>query len=572
VPLNRPRSSMNHATGVLDGGEGGEYADEVCAAAHAVGKSTFLLIAGGAGLSSDSGLCTFQEMTAKLQQTLRTELSYDQAAGSDMMCKDPAVFYGFWFQSMHTYAAAQPHEGYKILREWCQDVTCRAKSRMGSGTRALSNCEPHFSITSNIDCFFQRSGIAGSGSLAQIHGCIQQWQCGGVPSGKKYPLFIKDRCSDTLYEAPRPEGCQENLMPYQYPPPQCPKCSEGWLRPHVYLFGDGKRFIEDDDTIGTEAFSKWKTDIVLNLATSTNLHLTILEIGCGLRVPRIRKLCEELLMECPKGQCDLVRINPEFERQPLLASPTVSIRRTALEALKAIHQKVLELRLTSADCMPVDHIHLPMESDVQKISIRAGSRPMLLVVISDTHSLHSNIPEGTIPDGDVLIHCGDFTKRGTAHEIESFNSFMGKMPHKTKLVIAGNHDIGPFCDFDPRKAESLLSNVRYLNNEMINIDGLSFYGSPWDRRGSRCIPKGVDVLITHDPPQGILDAGHGCQYLKQEVIAQLPRLHVFGHIHEAHGFTTSGGCTFVNAAMANNGMVAKCIDKTVTVISVIPLE
>ena len=51
------------------------------------------------------------------------------------------------------------------------------------------------------------------------------------------------------------------------------------------------------------------------------------------------------------------------------------------------------------------------------------------------------MPEN-VPDGDVLIHCGDLTNVGKARELQSVNQWMGKLPHKTKIVIAGNHDVG----------------------------------------------------------------------------------------------------------------------------------
>ncbi|RAL00402.1 40S ribosomal eS8 domain-containing protein [Aspergillus ibericus CBS 121593] len=52
---------------------------------------------------------------------------------------------------------------------------------------------------------------------------------------------------------------------------------------------------------------------------------------------------------------------------------------------------------------------------------------------------------------------------------------------------------------------------------------------------------GVDIMITHGPPYGILDQvvpGHmsvGCEHLFRAVKRARPRLHVFGHIHEGYG-------------------------------------
>ncbi|KAL6307091.1 Metallo-dependent phosphatase-like protein [Sparassis latifolia] len=84
----------------------------------------------------------------------------------------------------------------------------------------------------------------------------------------------------------------------------------------------------------------------------------------------------------------------------------------------------------------------------------------------------------------------------------------------------------------------------------------SVYGSPWSpdfynwafnyerslqaEKIVSSIPK-TDILLTHGPPFGILDETitHeqvGCETLAMRLATTLrPRLHVFGHIHEAHG-------------------------------------
>jgi len=46
-----------------------------------------------------------------------------------------------------------------------------------------------------------------------------------------------------------------------------------------------------------------------------------------------------------------------------------------------------------------------------------------------------------IPDGDVLIHAGDFSKIGSLEEIQKFRSELESLPHKYKVFIAGNHDV-----------------------------------------------------------------------------------------------------------------------------------
>ena len=45
----------------------------------------------------------------------------------------------------------------------------------------------------------------------------------------------------------------------------------------------------------------------------------------------------------------------------------------------------------------------------------------------------------------MLIHAGDFTRCGNLQEVREFNKWLATLPHKHKLVIAGNHELS----FDP---------------------------------------------------------------------------------------------------------------------------
>ncbi len=189
---------------------------------------------------------------------------------------------------------------------------------------------------------------------------------------------------------------------------------------------------------------------------------------------------------------------------------------------------------------------------------------MRIVCVSDTHARHHLT---VVPDGDVLVHAGDITRRGKLEDVESFDRWLGTLPHKHKIVICGNHD---FC-FQERAAEARarITNAIYLEDSGCEIDGITFYGSPWQPwfggwafnlpRGEALakvwaeIPVGVDVLITHGPPAGILDQNHagiacGCRDLLDRVFVVKPRLHVFGHIHESAGRSDIDGIIFLNAS------------------------
>lgn len=190
-----------------------------------------------------------------------------------------------------------------------------------------------------------------------------------------------------------------------------------------------------------------------------------------------------------------------------------------------------------------------------------------LILLSDTHTHHAKLD---IPDGDILIHAGDATGRGTIPEIARFASWFAQQPHRYKVFVAGNHDFG--FERDAGGAESMLgSKVIYLRDRLVEIMGLRIYGSPYSprffdwafnldrgptiRRKWKQIPTGVDVLITHGPPYGILDQTQegdvvGCEDLLDEVVNRVkPRLHVFGHIHEGYGVAEKHGIKFVNASI-----------------------
>ena len=62
---------------------------------------------------------------------------------------------------------------------------------------------------------------------------------------------------------------------------------------------------------------------------------------------------------------------------------------------------------------------------------------MRIAVVSDTHMAHGAV---TIPEADVLVHAGDFCGRGTLVELEAFAAFFRALPHRHKILIAGNHD------------------------------------------------------------------------------------------------------------------------------------
>jgi Icc-related predicted phosphoesterase len=193
---------------------------------------------------------------------------------------------------------------------------------------------------------------------------------------------------------------------------------------------------------------------------------------------------------------------------------------------------------------------------------------MRIVCLSDTHNLHDRV---AVPDGDLLLHAGDATMRGTLKEVTAFVDWLAGLPHRHKVVVAGNHDW--LFQREPVVARALVqASVAYLQDAAVEVEGLRIWGSPWQPefmdwafnlpRGAPLrekwdrIPEGTDVLITHGPPHGILDRvdegrQEGCRDLREAVGRVRPRLHLFGHIHEAYGVEVRDGTTFANASVCD---------------------
>lgn len=202
---------------------------------------------------------------------------------------------------------------------------------------------------------------------------------------------------------------------------------------------------------------------------------------------------------------------------------------------------------------------------------------MKILCISDTHQKQNKL---SLVPCDVLIISGDVCSSGDIWEFENFVAWLKTQSSKFKkaIVVAGNHD---FCFMKNRQlCVDILKNefddkVVYLEDSEIVIDGIKFYGSPWQPefhrwafnvpRGERLkniwsnIPDDTDVLITHGPPHGVgdlIDNIHtGCIDLLNRVCELSEKslfLHVFGHIHSSNGYYTSDamkGVNFCNAAI-----------------------
>lgn len=207
-------------------------------------------------------------------------------------------------------------------------------------------------------------------------------------------------------------------------------------------------------------------------------------------------------------------------------------------------------------------------------------------LISDTHNKHNQL-NGFLEGGEVLIHAGDISGRGTQKEVESFFNWYDSdnLNYDFKLFIAGNHDFLFERELD--KAKGILTghkSIDYIQDELITLfkkdedeeEEIKIWGSPWsprfydwafnlDRNSDimrskwNMIPDDIDILITHTPPHGLLDSNTyyekcGDELLMERIKEIKPKICVFGHIHEANGYhyDAENGIHFINASILDH--------------------
>lgn len=214
---------------------------------------------------------------------------------------------------------------------------------------------------------------------------------------------------------------------------------------------------------------------------------------------------------------------------------------------------------------------------------------LIIDLLSDTHNRHADFK---CKGGDILLHSGDVSSRGTDQEILNFINWFEQQPYESKIFIPGNHDWSLERNFAYWKDECIKRRIHLLNDSGLIIKSmydpnlnLKIWGSPvqpwfhswafnrartekeatkqhgWIKPHWDLIPKDTEILLTHGPPMGILDEvtrvcgssnnppqHAGCEELLKKIKETNVKLHLFGHIHEGRGFHYEGSTTYVNGS------------------------
>lgn len=200
-----------------------------------------------------------------------------------------------------------------------------------------------------------------------------------------------------------------------------------------------------------------------------------------------------------------------------------------------------------------------------------------------TSDMHGNLAGLDLSGIDIAVFAGDIAPlkgRGAWHIYDQvkwirkkFTEWCKQWPKTEIVFVPGNHDFFPIAG---QKFKDVLagknlklnedetssdmfgsSNMHMLIDEMIEINGVKIYGTPWvpiisfswafeaedelQQQKFKDIPQGLDVLVTHSPPRfnlvdvslehGIDSTKFGSSILATEIVKKEPKLAFCGHIH-----------------------------------------
>eukprot|EP00939_MAST-03C_sp_MAST-3C-sp1_P001645 g1645.t1 len=295
-------------------------------AARRIRNATYLLVTAGAGFSADSGLPVYKDI-ADVEAYRKMGLDYSDLCEPSWIDRDPGIFYGFWGHCVDTYRKTAPHEGYRIVKKWrdiffskseysptnCSDNKSVVVPNNETATVAdeVEDCDEKrpqesgqrfFVYTSNVDNHFVRAGYDAR-ELYEIHGSVEEWQCSTPKAchaasltSPKNSLAVKTSLSSPKYW-PLSKGdtfdVDTTTMRLRRGPPfpgftRCTHCGAAG-RPSVLMFRDDEWTGRRDQE---RLYVEWEAAVERRLAKDESASIVVIEMGCGERVPHVRRESE----------------------------------------------------------------------------------------------------------------------------------------------------------------------------------------------------------------------------------------------------------------------------------------
>lgn len=186
---------------------------------------------------------------------------------------------------------------------------------------------------------------------------------------------------------------------------------------------------------------------------------------------------------------------------------------------------------------------------------------MNILATSDIHCNLRKLKNIKYKNADMLTIAGDLTNIGLKIELKEVLDKISSFKHiKTKIVVLGNHDSrnsynknGMTEDRTYEWCKTNYPDIIFLNNEIVDINGIKIYGTPWNsgyqglwsyeynltnRKDLTCPKEYVDIIITHEPPSSYelsyidVYGDLGNIDLRNYLEENKCKLLICGHLHE----------------------------------------
>jgi len=258
------------------------------AAARAIQEADHVLVLAGAGASADSGLKTYENLS---EEEYRNWCDTKRLIESDESREE---FQRRWKEFGRNYRNAVHHDGYGIMRRWCEGKN-------------------YFVYTSNVDGLFARAGFEEQ-RIHEIHGNgTNDWVCGsnigfkrrGFDSWNQKFLGCCKSQSSVGQGQSKGRGVNNDSTAVI--------CACGCpLRPPVLMFSDEDPTITSVLKNQSDNYQKWES-IMSNCVVERKERLVILEVGCGKLVPCVRhegyEVARDILKRDHDANVKIIRIN-----------------------------------------------------------------------------------------------------------------------------------------------------------------------------------------------------------------------------------------------------------------------
>ncbi|MBL8492522.1 MAG: NAD-dependent deacetylase [Rhodocyclaceae bacterium] len=265
-------------------------------AARLIDAADGLLITAGAGMGVDSGLPDFrgpQGFWSAYPALGKARIDFQSIASPRAFEERPRMAWGFYGHRLALYRATLPHDGFRILLDWADQMPTGA-----------------FVFTSNVDGQFQKAGFKAT-EICEVHGSIHHLQCLAGCAGDIWPATGFEPVVD------------ETRCLLTGPTPTCPHCG-GLARPNILMFSDWG-WLEFRERIQRAAMNRWLERVE---------RPVVVELGAGTNIPTARMAGESL-------DAPLIRINPA---ESDVAHPRdVALPTGALAGLQGIDAALLRL-------------------------------------------------------------------------------------------------------------------------------------------------------------------------------------------------------------------------------------